>query len=135
MNRRVLGLMALAPLLLHAVASSGLHSAKRSKSAAVDGVVALSEEEEGARAGGKLLVGREAGRDSMARGQNLLAGSIFQGSVLATTPSPCPPGSEQVLDPVRLCCCVWSLRGLSMWSCVSMCSLVVAGCGSFELRQ
>ena len=71
--------MALAPLLLHAVASSGLHSAKRSKSAAVDGVVALSEEEEGARAGGKLLVGREAGRDSMARGQNLHAGSIFQG--------------------------------------------------------
>ena len=121
MNRRVLELFALTPLLLHASASSGLRGAKRSKTAAMDGVLTLSEEEEeGARVGGRrMLVGQEErGRDTAAPGQNLDAGLIFSGSVLETSQQQCrEPGVE--MDPVRLCCHVWSSRGLGVWPCVS----------------
>lgn len=108
MNRRVLELFALTPLLIHASSSSGLRGAKRSNPAAMDGALTLSEEkEEGMRVGGRrLLVGQEKrGRDTAARGQNLDAGSIFEGPVLATSPLDCHE-PEVELDPVRLSCYV-----------------------------
>lgn len=104
MNRRVLELLSLTPLLLlHAAASSGLRGAKRGNPVAMDGALALGREEEGALAGGRLLVGLEqGGRDFVVGGENLHSGSSFHGRMLATTAASAVPCHRDAvkLEPV-----------------------------------